>query len=371
MNPSFPVTRSFLPPINEYMKELESVWDSHWLTNQGPLHQMLEANLKKYLGVNNITLFTNGHLALEVAIKGLSLSGEIITTPFSFASTTHAVVLNGLTPVFCDIKKDDFTIDEESIEEKITKKTSAILAVHVYGNPCNMRVIDKIAKKYNVHVIYDAAHAFGELVDGKPITDFGDVSMYSFHATKVFHTIEGGALIYSNENLSRSFDLYKNFGITGPENVEAVGLNAKMSEFQAAMGLVNLRYIDAEIAARKQLFDVYLEELGEISGLVLPKRRPEVKYNNSYFPIIVDPKIFGLDRNELHDMLINDGIYPRKYFSPLITDFECYREKYKKNHLPIAKWAADGVLTLPLHGGMSEADVKYICGKILLKKMNG
>lgn len=360
----YPVTRSFLPPISEYVHELETIWDTHWLTNQGAKHQQLEEALRGYLSVDNITLFTNGHLALDVAIKALDLRGEVITTPFTFASTTHAISMNGLKPVFCDIKPDDFTIDETKLESLITPRTCAILAVHVYGNPCAVSAIASIAKKYKLKVIYDSAHAFGENIDGRPIGQMGDVSMFSFHATKVFHTIEGGALTYSDGTLKRSFDLFKNFGITGPESVEAVGLNAKMSEFQAAMGLVNLRYIEREITSRGSVVDAYNSLLCSIKGIAIPKRAPNVIYNNSYYPIIVDECEFGLSRDDLFDALMKYGIVPRKYFYPLVVDFDCYKEVYRDACLPVARKIATSVLTLPLYSDLERSDVEYICGRI-------
>jgi dTDP-4-amino-4,6-dideoxygalactose transaminase len=360
----YPVTRSFLPPLQEYVHELESIWETHWLTNQGSKHQQLEEGLKTYLGVRNITLFTNGHLALDVAIKALGLQGEVITTPFTFASTTHAISMNGLTPVFCDIKPEDFTIDEAILESLITPRTSAILAVHVYGNPCAATAIDDIAKRHGLKVIYDAAHAFGEKIDGAPIGRLGDVSMFSFHATKVYHTIEGGALAFSDDSLKRSFDLFKNFGITGPESVEAVGLNAKMSEFQAAMGVVNLRYIDGEIESRKTVVDAYTALLDEVKGIRTPKRSSNVFYNNSYFPIIVDEDEFGISRDRLFDELAKYGIMPRKYFYPLVADFDCYKAAYGGSRLPVARKVAAEVLTLPLYSDLGLSDVKYICGRI-------
>lgn len=363
--PVYPVTRSFLPPLEEYVAELEEIWNTHWLTNQGPMHQRLEDGLRQYLKSANVTLFTNGHLALDVAIKALGLKGEVITTPFTFASTTHALTMNGLRPVFCDIKAADYTIDETKIEELITPRTSAIAPVHVYGNPCAVEAIDAIAKRHGLKVVYDAAHAFGETVSGRPIASFGDVSMFSFHATKVFHTIEGGALVYGDPCLKRSFDLYKNFGITGPETVEAIGLNAKMSEFQAIMGIVNLRHIDDEIASRGKTVDEYLARLTGVPGLTVPSRSSGVSYNNSYFPVLVDKTSFGIDRDALFDKLWSEGICPRKYFYPLTSDFQCYRDSLPGTSLPVASRVASQVLTLPLYGGLSTADVEYICDRII------
>ncbi|NLW47623.1 MAG: aminotransferase class I/II-fold pyridoxal phosphate-dependent enzyme, partial [Firmicutes bacterium] len=251
------VTRSSMPDFEEYIEEIKELWDSHWLTNMGVKHKQLESSLLKYLDTPNITLFTNGHLALECIIAALNLTGEVITTPFTFASTTHAIVRNGLRPVFCDINSFDYTIDVDRLESLITDKTSAIIPVHVYGNICNVTEIEKIAKKHNLKVIYDAAHAFGVRLNGKNVANFGDAAMFSFHATKVFNTIEGGAATYQDDHLSKTLYDIKNFGITDPESVEYVGGNAKMNEFQAAMGLCNLRHIDAEIEKRKKVIERY------------------------------------------------------------------------------------------------------------------
>ena len=361
----YPVTQSFLPPLPEYIDEIKSIWESRWLTNQGVKHKKLEESLASYLGVPHITLFANGHLALDVAIKALGLTGEVITTPFSFASTTHAITMNGLVPVFCDIKASDYTIDESKIETLITSRTSAIVAVHVYGNPCAVDTIDRIAKKHNLKIIYDAAHSFGELINGEPIAKFGDVSMFSFHATKVFHTIEGGALAFSDSTMQRQFDLFKNFGITGPETVEAVGLNAKMNEFQAAMGIVNLRYIDREISKRQTLVERYIQNLSNVVGLRIPQRDVNVRYNNSYFPILIDEKTTGVTRNDLFDRLSELGILTRKYFFPLIPDFQCYSKQYSNIFIPVAREVSKSVLTLPLYGELMASDCNHICGEII------
>lgn len=261
------VTKSFLPPIEEYIEELKPIWEKNWLTNNGSLHNQFEENITNRLKVDHSTLFVNGHLALETALKALDLKGEVITTPFTFASTTHAIVNCNLKPVFCDIEMEKFTIDTDKIEELITEHTSAIVPVHVFGNPCNTNEIEKIAQKYNLKVIYDAAHVFGVEVNGRGIGSFGDVSMFSLHATKVFHSIEGGVLTYSKAEYKKKFDLLKNFGITGPETVESVGINAKMNEFQAAMGLVNLRHLEKEIGLRKKVAECYREHLYGIKGI--------------------------------------------------------------------------------------------------------
>ena len=263
------VTRSSLPPIEEYIDEIKDIWDSHWLTNMGEKHKALQNGLKEYLGVENIDLLTNGHMALELSLQALNLQGEVITTPFTFASTTHAIVRNRLTPVFCDIRPDDFTMDADKIESLITDRTCAIMPVHVYGNVCDVEKIQKIADKYGLKVIYDAAHTFGVKYKGQGTGTFGDVSCFSFHATKVFHTIEGGAACFKDEELGRTLYRLKNFGIKNEEVVDGVGANAKMNEFQAAMGLCNLRHIDAEIQRRKAVVERYRERLNGVEGIQL------------------------------------------------------------------------------------------------------
>ena len=354
------VTKTFLPPINEYIEEIKKIWETNWVTNNGPIHDELENKLKEYLGVNSTTLFTNGHSAMDIAIKSLKLTGEVITTPFTFASTTHSIVINNLTPIFCDIKMSDFTIDENKIEELITDKTSAIIPVHVFGYPCNIKKIEEIAKKHNLKVIYDAAHAFGIEVDGSGIGNFGDISMFSLHATKVYNSIEGGLLTANNEHLKSKFNMLKNFGITGEENVEVVGVNAKMNEFQAAMGMVNLRYIDEQISKRKIVAEIYRENLGEISGISYLNDIKNIKHNYSYFPILINDKVTGINRNEICEKLKEYNIYTRKYFYPLITDFNCYRGKYDDSELNKAKYVADRILTLPIYGELTKDEVNKI-----------
>lgn len=355
------VTKAFLPPMEEYVESISQIWQSYWLTNQGSIHEQLRSQLKSYLKASNITLFVNGHMALDVAIKGLQLKGEIITTPFTFASTTHAITMNGLTPVFCDIKEDDYTIDEDKIEALINDKTSAIMPVHVYGNPCNVERLHEIAAKYNLMLIYDAAHVFGVEYNGKSISNYGDISMFSFHAAKVFNTIEGGALVYNNTEFERQFDLYKNFGITGPETVEAIGLNAKMNEFSAAMGVCNLKYVDKEIEKRSTVASIYRRCLKDIHGVKYLDDKPGIKHNYAYFPVIFDPSEFGLTRDEVCEKLKQYNVFTRKYFYPLVTDFDCYKNYYNSSDTPIAKKASHNVLTLPIYGSLSEEEIIRIC----------
>ena len=358
------VTRSSMPEFEEYVQEIRELWDSHWLTNMGVKHKELEKRLLDYLENENISLFTNGHLALESAIMALKLTGEVITTPFTFASTTHAIVRNGLTPVFCDINSEDYTMDVTKIEELITEKTSAIIPVHVYGNVCNVKEIEKIAKKYNLKVIYDAAHTFGVKVNGVGIGKFGDASMFSFHATKVFNTIEGGAVTYNDESLKNVLDDLKNFRITGPESVESVAGNAKMNEFQAAMGICNLRHIDDEINKRKLVVKKYDYRLRNINGIKICKPQEGVKRNYSYYPVVFDN--YKYNRDEILEKLKREGIIGRKYFYPLTNSFECYKDKFKLNETPVAEYISERVLTLPLYADLSLEDVDRICDTILI-----
>lgn len=360
------VTKSFLPPFEEYSKEIEKIWETSWLTNMGPLHETFKNQLEKYLKVECLTLASNGHLALEIGLKALGLpkDGEVITTPFTFASTTHAIVNSGLKPVFCDIEMKTYNIDVEKIEALITDKTVAIMPVHVFGNPCDMKKIEAIAKKHRLKIFYDAAHAFGVEVKGKGIGTFGDISMFSLHATKVFNSIEGGVLTYNNLQLQKKLRLLKNFGITGPETVEVVGLNCKMNEFQAAMGVVNLRYIDEQIQKRKIVTDRYRRNLKGVQGIHYIEDLENIKHNYSYFPIIIDENIFGKTRDQLFDELKEYNVFTRKYFYPLITDFDCYKEEYGQVELPQAKYISNRVLTLPIYGDLAIELVDYICDAI-------
>lgn len=355
------VTKPFLPPIDEYIVYLKRIWDSGILTNNGQLHKELEKELKRYLSCDNITLFVNGHLALETALQILPINSEVITTPYTFASTTHAIVNTGKKPVFCDIKLEDYTIDENRIEELITENTSAILAVHVYGYPCNVNAIDNIAKKYGLKVIYDTAHAFSVEYKGIPISQYGDVSMFSFHATKLFHTIEGGALVYNNNEYKRMFDLYKNFGITGPEDVEIAGINAKMNEFQAAMGLAVMKHINEIIEKRRVITERYYNNLSNVAGIIMIKNKENIKYNYAYLPILVDEKNYGHTRNELFDELEANCIYARKYFYPIITDYHCYKDAYKNCDVTVAEYVSQRIITLPIYADLNLNDVDRIC----------
>ena len=358
------VTKSSMPDFSEYANEIKELWESHWLTNMGTKHKQLEKKLLEYLNTPNITLFTNGHLALECAIAALNLKGEVITTPFTFASTTHAIVRNGLEPVFCDINYDNYTIDVNKLENLITDRTSAIIPVHVYGNICNVKEIERIAEKHNLKVIYDAAHAFGVTVAGESVANFGDASMFSFHATKVFNTIEGGAVTYKDgELLSKILYDIKNFGITGPESVEYVGGNAKMNEFQAAMGICNLRHLDSEIKKRKIVASRYSERLSGIEGIKLSKQQDNIKSNYAYYPVVFDG--YKLNRDEILERLGNQNIFGRKYFYPITNTFECYKGKFDIGKTPVAQYIAERVLTLPLYADLTVENVDRICDIIL------
>lgn len=361
MNEKILVTKSTLPPFEEYIEEIRDIWNSHWMTNMGEKHRELEKCLTEYLGVRNLSLFVNGHMALELTLQALNLKGEVITTPFTFASTTHAIVRNGLTPVFCDINENNYTIDVNKIESLITDRTCAIVPVHVYGNVCDVEGIDYIAKKYGLKVVYDAAHTFGERYKGKGIGEFGDASMFSFHATKVYNTIEGGAVAYKDEEFGKILYQLKNFGIKNEEVVDGVGANAKMNEFQAAMGLCNLRYIDKSILSRKLAYERYLDNLSNLPGVRLPSLEKDLVPNYAYFPIVIDEKKFGYTRNEVMDHLKNNNIYARKYFYPLTNEFSCFHGKYDVSQTPIALGISKRVLTLPLYEGLAEKTVDKIC----------
>lgn len=359
------VTRSSMPGFEEYCNEIKDLWESRWLTNMGVKHNELQDKLAKYLMCENVSLFTNGHLALESAIAAMNLEGEVITTPFTFASTTQAIVQNGLTPVFCDINPDDFTIDVTKIESLVTDKTSAIIPVHVYGNACDVYEIEKIAKKYNLKVIYDAAHVFGVKVNGKGIGSFGDMSMFSFHATKVFNTIEGGCVTYSEDELTLRLKIRKNFGMKSEMSYPEVAGNAKMNEFQAAMGLCNLRHVDGEIAKRKTAVERYIERLSGRDGIKVWSPQENVEHNYAYFPVVFDKETFGLSRNDVAARLADENIFARKYFCPITSSFECYKGRFEIQSTPIAKKISNEVLTLPLYADLSTDDVDRICDIIL------
>ncbi len=359
------VTRSSMPDFDEYCDEIKGLWDSHWLTNMGPKHKQLQKDLCEYMGVENIDLFTNGHMAIELTLQAMNLQGEVITTPFTFASTTHAIVRNGLKPVFCDIDPVTFTMDPDKLEKLITDRTCAILPVHVYGNVCNIEEIERIAHKYELKVIYDACHTFGETYKGKGIGSYGDASCFSFHATKVFNTIEGGAVAFKDKRLGDILYDLKNFGIHGPEEVSGVGANAKMNEFSASMGLCNLRHIDEEIEKRKKVTERYCSHLEGIEGIQLNAVQTDLKRNYAYFPVVFEEKVFGASRAEVFDALAQNGIGARKYFYPLTNTFSAFHGKYNVLETPVALHVSKRVLTLPMYADLAFEDVDRICEIIL------
>ncbi len=343
------VTKSTLPPMEEYVEMLKPVWDSAWLTNMGENHRKLEEELTGFLDVKELVLFANGHLGLEMLIQGMELCGEVITTPFSFVSTTHAIVRNNLKPVFCDIRESDYTMDPAKIESLITDKTTAILPVHVYGNLCDVEEIDRIARKHNLKVIYDAAHTFGETYKGIGVGNFGDASMFSFHATKVYNTIEGGAVTTSNRTLRRHLDYLKNFGIADQETTLYVGGNAKMNEFQAVMGLCNLRHVEENREKREALTRYYKEKLSIVPGIVMNDYREDIRYNYAYMPVRILEEKSGFTRDDLFAALCKRNIIARKYFYPCINELDCYKRDYDANLTPIARKVSRQVITLPIY----------------------
>lgn len=359
------VTTPSIPPLEEYIREIESIWECKWLTNAGPKQIELEQQLTDYLHVPYCTLTANGHLALEIGIQALGLTGEIITTPFTFASTTQAIVHSGCTPVFCDINPTTCCIDADKIEALITEKTTGILPVHVYGNICDIEKINDIAQKYGLKVLYDAAHAFDESIDGIPIGNFGDISVFSFHATKVFNTVEGGALTCADQNLHKKLHSMLDFGICGKENVECVGINAKMSEFHAAMGICNLRHVFEEISKRRVVTEYYRKLLSDIPGLSLLEEQENISHNYSYFPIFINKEQFGHSRDEICEELEHHRIVSRKYFYPLTSHFSAYGGKFANADTPIAQKMAEQVLTLPLSPLLTKEQINKIC-KIIL-----
>jgi len=367
MNNIITVTSPLLPDLNEFEKYLEDIWEKKWITNNGQYHKQLEASLTEYLKVPYISLFTNGTLPLITALQALRITGEVITTPYSFVATTHALWWNGIKPVFVDIEPETGNIDPSKIEAAITPKTTAIMPVHVYGNPCKTKEIQDIADKYGLKVIYDAAHAFGVEVDGKSILNEGDISTLSFHATKVFNTIEGGAMVMHDEKTKKRIDYLKNFGFAGETEVIAPGINSKMDEIRAAYGLINLKQVDKAIESRHQTAIKYRNALRNVEGITFFDDIPGVKHNYSYFPIFVDSDKLGITRDELYAKMKTHDIYGRRYFYPLISEFSTYRglESAKAENLPVAHKMAESVICLPMYAGMSEEDVKRVIECIL------
>ena len=356
------VTQSLLPDFNDYVREIESIWDSHQLTSKGSKHEVLEDNLKDYLNVDHASLFVNGHLALEAILEAYELKGEIITTAFTFPSTTHAIVRQGCTPVFADIKAEDYTLDPIDVERKITDKTVAILPVHVLGNVCDVDAFEALANKYNLKIIYDAAHVFGVKVNHVGVGNFGDASMFSMNATKVFNTIEGGLITFKDESLIKKLELIKYYGMESSEDISYIGSNLKMNEFQAAMGLCNLPLLDKEIRSRKSNAEMYIKELSKIESITLPRYRDVIEYNYIYFPILIHP---SKSRDQVFNDLKEKGIHAKKYFYPLVTDYACYKGKYK-DELPVSNDIANRVICLPMYGELNQEDISYIVSIIKL-----
>ncbi len=359
------VTQPSLPPLEEFTKSLEKIWENKWLTNNGEFHQEFEEKLAIHLGVKHLSLFSNGTLALMAAYKQLGLTGEVITTPYSFVATTHAMLWNNITPVFCDVDSVYGNLDPDKIEKLITDKTTAIVPVHVYGNPCDVEKIDAIAKKHNLKVIYDAAHAFGVNKNGESILNYGDLSVLSFHATKTFNTIEGGAIICQDAATKKQIDYLKNFGFENETSVVQTGINGKMNELQAAFGLLQLKTITKDIALRKSVAEQYKKAFNEVKGIRVLEDINEIKHNYSYFPIFVEEE-YPLTRNELYQKLKEFNIFARRYFYPLISEYSMYKgyESANPNSLSKAVKAAKEVICLPIYPNLRVEEIKFIISKI-------
>ena len=360
------VTKPYLPPFDDFCEGLKEIWESRQLTNNGPIVERFERRLSSYLGTDRLCLFSNGTLALQIALHGMNISGEVITTPFTFVATTHALYWNHARPVFVDIEPDYYTLDPEKVEAAITPWTTAILAVHVYGHPCRLSALAEIARKYNLKLIYDAAHAFGVKVGGSSIAQFGDVSMFSFHATKLYHTIEGGALVFKDGTLKQKFDYLKNFGFENEVEVVMPGTNAKMNEFQALMGEKVLSHIDHLIHKRQQLYAAYCTLLQDVPGIRLVPPLPSgVENNYAYMPVEVEPD-YGMSRDALYEELKKWNVFSRRYFYPLVCDYPCYRSLAVNDPLTVARRAADRILTLPIYDELELSEVETICKIIKL-----
>ena len=360
------VTQPLLPPLEDFIPYLEKIWESKWLTNGGPFHQELERKLADYLGVDHLALFANGTLALVTALQALRITGEVITTPFSFVATAHSLLWNGIKPVFVDIHPETFNLDPEKIEAAITPHTTAIMPVHVYGRPCDVEKIQKIADTYGLKVIYDAAHAFGVNYKGESLLKHGDLSTMSFHATKVFNTFEGGAIVCPDAKTKHRIDDLKNFGYAGEVTVVGTGINAKMNELQAAFGLLQLKYIDKAIDRRREIDAQYREQLSSVTGISYPTLPADTTYNYAYFPILIE-KDYPLSRDELNDKFRQNGIFARRYFYPLISEFPMYRglPSAAQSNLPIAKEKADQVLCLPIYPTLENESISRIVSIIM------
>jgi dTDP-4-amino-4,6-dideoxygalactose transaminase len=362
-NKSIYVTRPVLPPLDEFVKYLGDIWKSGWLTNNGRYHQELERELCRYLGVKYCSLFANGTLALIVGLQALKITGEVITTPFSFVATTHSLWWNGIKPVFCDIEEKTLCLNPEKIEALINPRTTAILPVHVYGHPCDVKRINRIAKTYGLKVIYDAAHAFGVKIKGNSILNYGDISILSFHATKVFNTIEGGAIVTNSKEIKKRVDFLKNFGFADEVTVVGPGINAKMNEVQAAYGLLQLKGIARAINRRKKVAGIYRRRLKNISGIRFFSDASGVEENYSHFPILIDQKEYGKSRDEVYEIFKRRNIYTRRYFYPLISAFSPYKDlpSASLKNLPVAEKIAKQVLCLPIYSDLAPKDTERIC----------
>ncbi|HOY39414.1 MAG: DegT/DnrJ/EryC1/StrS family aminotransferase [Bacteroidales bacterium] len=357
------VTRPALPPLEEFEIYLKQMWETGWLTNNGPFHIELENKLRDFLQVDHISLFSNGTIALITALQALDLKGEIITTPYSFVATSHAIKWNGLTPVFADIDDNTCNLDPRSVEKQITQHTSAILPVHVYGIPCDIDALQKIADKYRLKIIYDAAHAFNVKLQGRSILNFGDLTVLSFHATKAFHTFEGGAIVSHSAEQKAKIDFLKNFGFADELTIVGVGINGKMNEVQASMGLLQLKYFNNYVEQRKQISSMYLKKLNKTPGIRIPIIDKNLDYNYSYFPVFINSQQFGNTRDGVYNSLKDNDIYARRYFYPLISNLPSYRSVVSASpeNLPVANRIADVVLCLPLYPGLSEQEISEIC----------
>lgn len=360
------VTKPFLPPLEDFCEGLKEIWETRQLTNDGPILRRFLKELCNFFESDNVCIFNNGTMALQIALQGMGLSGEIITTPFTFVATTHALYWNKIRPVFVDIEPEFYTLDPEKVESAITPWTTAILAVHVYGHPCKLNELSDIARQHNLKLIYDAAHAFGVKVGNKPIAHFGNLSMFSFHATKLYHTLEGGMLIFDDPQKKEIFDYLKNFGFKNETEVVLAGTNAKMNEIQALMGIQVLRFLPEIIDKRRRIRDLYRTNLLNVPGIrLLPNLSHNIQYNHAYMPIEVDEKEYGMNRDNLYEKLKQFNVYARRYFYPLLCDFPCYRSISIKDPLICARQVADRILTLPIYDSLQLSNVESICEIIL------
>jgi dTDP-4-amino-4,6-dideoxygalactose transaminase len=356
------VTKPWLPPLEEFQRGVAEIWGRAWLTNNGPVVERFRAELAEYCQTENLCLFANGTLALQIALQGMGITGDVITTPYTFVATVHSLFWNKVRPVFVDIEPEYYTLDPEQVEAAITPWTSAILGVHVYGHPCRLQELERVARKHNLKLLYDAAHAFGVRVNGRPIGQFGDLSMFSFHATKLFHSVEGGMLTFGDGRLRRRFDYLKNFGFENEVEVVMPGTNAKMNELQALMGRLVLKGMGEIVQKRRQLAETYRCELLTIPGIrTAAPPAPGVEYNHAFFPIEVDEREFGASRDDLYNGLKEWNVFARRYFYPLVTDFACYRGIVREGELPVARSVASRIITLPIFSDLGLDDVARIC----------